>query len=329
MSYTIDLYRGRIEPVGRLRDFGTFVALFPQLIAGPIVRYSYLKEQLLTREHTVERFAHGLFTFSVGLGKKLLIADTLAALAAPIFAAGNPGFVDAWISMLLFAGQIYFDFSGYCDMAIGLGRMFGFELPENFDRPYCATSFSNFWRRWHITLSTWLRDYLYIPLGGNRGGGARTYLNLMITMLLGGLWHGASWNFVLWGALHGSFLSLERGLRDLGLPAPPLLLRRALVFLGVVVAWVPFKHGTFAETTTWFGGMIGLRGMGSVGWEAGLGALVFCVLAWLPFPNLLPGSQRLPAFRYREMALSVALLLFSVAVGYGRLEPSPFLYFRF
>jgi alginate O-acetyltransferase complex protein AlgI len=144
MSYTVDLYRGRVQPVSALRDFGTFVALFPQLIAGPIARYAHLQEQLANREHTLPRFAHGLYTFSLGLGKKLLVADTLAALAAPIFAAGNPGFIDAWVSMLLFSGQIYFDFSGYCDMVIGLGRMFGFEFPENFNRPYCATSFSNF-----------------------------------------------------------------------------------------------------------------------------------------------------------------------------------------
>ncbi len=218
MSYTIDLYRGRVETARSLADFGAYVTLFPQLIAGPIVRFSHLQEQLRERIHSWERFAAGIQTFVVGLAKKLLVADTLASLSAPIFAAGHPGALDAWTAMLLFAGQIYFDFSGYSDMAIGLGRMMGFELPQNFDAPYRATSFADFWRRWHITLSTWLRDYLYIPLGGSRRGMLRTYVNLTVTMLLGGLWHGASWNFVLWGGAHGTLLAAERLLRERGVP---------------------------------------------------------------------------------------------------------------
>ena len=325
MSYTIDLYRGNVSAVRRMTDFGAYVALFPQLIAGPIVRFSHLEKQLRERRHDTSRFARGLFTFSVGLAKKLLVADTLAALSAPLFADAQPGMFEAWVAMLLFAGQIYFDFSGYSDMAIGLGRLFGFELPENFNAPYRATSFSDFWRRWHITLSQWLRDYLYIPLGGNRQGPIRTQINLMVTMLLGGLWHGASWNFVLWGGLHGFFLVLERALARVGVPAPPLMVRRLLVFVAVVAAWTPFKLETFAATGIWFRAMVGLSGAGSFSLSAALGALVFLGLVWVPAPRWV--GLRAP--RLREAALAASLLIVSIAVGYGRIDPSPFLYFRF
>jgi alginate O-acetyltransferase complex protein AlgI len=325
MSYTIDLYRGRVEPVRSFRDFGAYVTMFPQLIAGPIVRFSHLQDQLRERGHTLERFAQGLFTFVVGLAKKLLVADTLAALAAPIFAARQPGLVDAWASMLLFAGQIYFDFSGYSDMAIGLGRMLGFELPQNFNAPYRASSFSDFWRRWHITLSTWLRDYLYISLGGSRRGVVRTYANLATTMLLGGLWHGASWNFVLWGGAHGILLAAERFLRDRGVPAPPLPLRRVLVFLAVVAVWVPFKLESFSDTLTWLAALFGGGGVGSVTWAQAVGVAAFLGLVWAP-PLAVPEH---PTFRSREVAFAAALFVASIFVGYGRVDVSPFLYFRF
>ena len=324
MSYTIDLYRGRVERVRSIIDFAAYVTMFPQLIAGPIVRFSHLHEQLREREHDTDRFASGMFMFVVGLGKKLLVADTFAALAAPLFAQSQPGFVDAWIGMLLFAGQIYFDFSGYSDMAIGLGRMFGFELPKNFDAPYRATSFSDFWRRWHITLSSWLRDYLYIPLGGNRRGSVRTLVNLAITMLLGGLWHGASWNFVLWGGLHGLLLGAERVLRDV-LPAPPLAVRRAVVFVAVVLVWTPFKLETFPETLVWWSAMVGFAGVGMATLPQALGVAAFLALVWLP---PLIDAER-PRFGSRQLAAVAVLFVAAIAVGYGRLDPSPFLYFRF
>ncbi|MEM7410084.1 MAG: MBOAT family O-acyltransferase [Myxococcota bacterium] len=324
MSYTIDLYRGRIQRVRSIVDFAAYVTMFPQLIAGPIVRFSHLESQLREREHDVERFASGLYTFVVGLAKKLLVADTLAALAAPLFAAGSPGFFDAWLAMLLFAGQIYFDFSGYSDMAVGLGRLFGFELPRNFDAPYRATSFSDFWRRWHITLSSWLRDYLYIPLGGNRRGALRTAVNLAVTMLLGGLWHGASWNFVLWGGLHGALLGIERALRGV-VAVPPLAVRRALVFVAVVLAWTPFKLETFGETVIWWSAMAGLSGWGQADLPRVLGVGVFLALVWMP-PLVL--AER-PRFRVRDAWIVASLFVAALLVGYGNLDPSPFLYFRF
>lgn len=325
MSYTIDIYRGRAEHGRSLLDFATFVALFPQLIAGPIVRYSHLKEQLRERSYDSEVFALGLWTLTLGLAKKLLVADTLAGIAAPIFANEQPGFLDAWTGMLLFSGQIYFDFSGYSDMAIGLGRMLGFEFPENFRAPYRASSFSDFWRRWHITLSSWLRDYLYIPLGGNRHGTLRTHLHLAATMLLGGLWHGASWNFLLWGALHGFFLMIERALSERGVQGPAPGLRRLLVFVAVVVAWTPFKIDTLGETLTWWKAMAGASGIGAVDTRALLGALVFLMLVWIPTPQSLYASR----FRPIGIAVSLLLLVVSIAVGFGRVEASPFLYFRF
>ena len=325
MSYTIDLYRGRVQPVGSLRDFGAFVTMFPQLIAGPIVRFSELEGQLRQRSHGIERFARGLHRFVIGLAKKLLVADSLAALSAPIFAAGEPGLLGAWTAMLLFAGQIYFDFSGYSDMAIGLGRMLGFELPENFASPYRATSFADFWRRWHMTLSRWLRDYLYIPLGGSRRGVLRTYLNLMVTMLLGGLWHGASWNFVLWGGAHGALLAGERFLGDRGVPAPPVAVRRLLVFLAVVVVWTPFKLEGFGEALAWLAALAGLSGLGAATPLQTLGVAAFLALVWIPAPE----RWTVPSFRPQQVAFTALLLVTSVVVGYGRVEPSPFLYFRF
>jgi len=326
MSYTIDIYRGRVAPAQRFFDFAAFVSLFPQLIAGPIVRFSHLGPQLVNRVHELPRFSRGLFLFVVGMAKKILVADTLALLAAPLFAQEEPSFVSSWVSMFLFAGQIYFDFSGYSDMAIGLGNMLGFEFPWNFRSPYKAVSFSDFWRRWHISLSTWLRDYLYIPLGGNRRSVPRTYINLFATMLIGGLWHGASWNFVLWGAAHGSFLGLERLAKGFGIPAPPLPIRRLLIFLGVTLAWVPFKFETFAQTTHWLGSMLGLGGsLGSIDIWQSAGLIAFFCLIW-GFKNTAEWKIRLePA----QAAFGCLLFLFTLLVAYGRVEISPFLYFRF
>ena len=204
LSYSIDVYRGESPPVRSLADFACFVALFPQLIAGPIVRYNTIAEQLVEREHSLDKFACGTALFILGFAKKVLLANAMGAVADAVFGAETRGCLDAWFGVCAYAFQIYYDFSGYSDMAIGLGRMFGFEFLRNFDSPYLADSITDFWRRWHISLSTFLRDYLYIPLGGNRKGPWRTYANLAIVMLLGGLWHGASWVFVIWAPTMGS-----------------------------------------------------------------------------------------------------------------------------
>ncbi len=210
MSYSIDLYRGDARPARSFLDFACYVSLFPQLVAGPIVRYQDLAEQLVWRSHTIEKFARGVLFFGFGMAKKVLLANPMGSVADAAFGAGDLLWYDAWTGVVAYAFQIYFDFSGYSDMAIGLGLMLGFEFRRNFDLPYLSQSITEFWRRWHISLSTWLRDYLYIPLGGNRVSPRRTYINLAIVMLLGGLWHGAQWTFVIWGAIHGLLLAAER-----------------------------------------------------------------------------------------------------------------------
>ena len=326
MSYTIDVYRRRVTPARSYVDFAAFVMLFPQLIAGPIVRYSDVSEALVDRSVESTRVASGIVLLVVGMAKKILLADTFADMSEPMFATGSPSLLTAWGSMLLYAGQIYFDFSGYSDMAVGMGRLMGFPFPANFDSPYRAISFSDFWRRWHISLSTWLRDYLYIPLGGNRGGTVRTCINLMLTMLLGGLWHGASWTFVVWGGLHGLFLVVERlaGERN-PLLKLPIQIRRVVIFAFVVITWVPFRLPNMSLVNQWWLAMFGLTGVGSLGILpiATLAALVFLVM------RAKNTSNWQPEFSLRLSGSIVVLFLATLFVGYGRVVPSPFLYFRF
>ena len=242
MSYTIDVYRGEVRAMGNLVDFSCFVSMFPHLVAGPILKFSFLAGQLEHRTHTMEKFARGSAFFILGLSKKILIANPCGKVADLAFLCGSPDTLDAWFGAVAYAFQIYFDFSAYSDMAIGLGLMLGFVFAKNFDSPYRAVSITDFWRRWHISLSSWLRDYLYIPLGGNRRGEARTYANLLLVMLIGGLWHGASWTFVVWGAIHGGMLALERFCGGKGLfKGFPVFVQIGTTFFAVVVAWVFFR----------------------------------------------------------------------------------------
>lgn len=322
MSYSIDLYRRQIEPARSFVDFAAYVAMFPQLIAGPIVRFSQIEDALVERDHSDEKLVAGVQQFILGLGKKLLLADTAAALASPIFADADPTLPEAWIAMFLFSCQIYFDFSGYTDMAIGLGRLLGFELPKNFDSPYRSASFSEFWRRWHITLSSWLRDNLYIPLGGNRYGPLRTYFSLFATMLLGGLWHGASWTFVTWGALHGAYLAVERALR--AQEAPRTLPRIALVYVGTLIAWVFFRHATMDAALFWLGRMFGGALRADLPWELWAALPILALSIW-GMPNT---NQFAPRLRPRHIPALGVLFAVSLWVVYGR-GLSPFIYFRF
>ncbi len=210
MSYSIDVYRGEAGYKRNFIDFACYVSMFPQLVAGPIIRFQEVANQLETRSHTMAKFSRGVTFFSLGMAKKVLLANGCGKIADICFSTGTLHWLDAWYGAIAYSFQIYFDFSGYSDMAIGLGLMFGFVFPKNFSSPYKSASITEFWRRWHISLSTWLREYLYIPLGGNRKGRSRTAINLIIVMFLGGLWHGASWNFIIWGLLHGAFLGFER-----------------------------------------------------------------------------------------------------------------------
>ncbi len=258
MSYTIDVYRGHARAIRNFVDFACYVSLFPQLVAGPIIRFSEVADQLISRSHTVEKFARGVSLFALGFAKKVIIANPCGKVADVAFSAGSLDSFDAWYGVVAYAFQIYFDFSAYSDMAIGLGLMLGFVFPKNFDSPYHSQSITEFWRRWHISLSSWLRDYLYLPLGGNRKGHRRTYVNLAIVMLLGGLWHGAAWTFVIWGAIHGSMLALERARgKDSFYSRLPHPFRVALTFLVVLISWVFFRAETLGEAARYLGTMIG------------------------------------------------------------------------
>ncbi|MCO4769620.1 MAG: MBOAT family protein [Deltaproteobacteria bacterium] len=326
MSYTIDVYRGDVEPAQSPVDFAAFVALFPQLVAGPIVRFRDVAPQLVDRTVRSADVVRGLTLFMVGLAKKILLADTLALLAKPLFAVEQPGFLDAWAGMVFYSGQIYFDFSGYSDMAVGLGLFLGFSFPNNFNAPYRARTFSDFWRRWHITLSSWLRDYLYIPLGGSRRGPLRTYVNLTITMLLGGLWHGASWAFVVWGAGHGLLLAAERALGErnpiLRLPAVG---QTAVTFLLVTALWVPFHFNDMTVATRWLTAMVFGHGVGSITPLVAGSVAAALALFHLPTPSHLWDTTPRP----RLLLVIVFLFVLSLFVAHGRLEAPPFLYFRF
>ncbi len=324
MSYSIDVYRGHARRARSLVDFAAFVSCFPQLIAGPIVRYRELDEQLRERRETAAQAFDGVALFVIGLAKKLLLADTAAAIADPLFAAGVPGTAAAWVGVLGYGAQIYFDFSGYSDMARGLGKLFGFELPVNFNSPYKSASFREFWRRWHITLSSWLRDNVFVPLGGSRRGRRRTVVALSTTMLLGGLWHGASWNFVIWGGLHGLYLSSERLAAQLTTRRPPRVLSRAVVFVAVSFAWVFFRVEGLGSALAWSRAMLS-----PTDGEAppALESLVVVCLLGIAF--LAPNSDAIDRRpRPTLVAGLVVLAAISLFTGFGR-GLSPFLYFRF
>lgn len=340
MSYSIDLYRGENETQRSYIAFGTYVALFPQLIAGPIVRYRDVDRQLLSRTHTVDRFASGVRRFAVGFGKKILLGDALAAVYAYLSTAADFEFtvLSGWLMVATYTLHIYFDFSGYSDMAIGLGRMFGFEFPENFRYPYMASSITDFWRRWHITLSTWFREYVYIPLGGNRRGRARQYFNLAVVWLLTGLWHGASWNFVLWGLFYLILLVAEKAflLRLLERNRLTRVLGHIGALLLVGIGWMIFDHTDLGEAFRIIGGLFGIGTAGfaaaTVSWQALrlLPLLAVSVAAATPYPTRLWNrlTGRRPALAVLEPVLLVAVLALSVACAV-RSDYSPFLYFNF
>ncbi len=265
IAYLVDAYRGEIKDAQYdIITYSLFVVFFPQLIAGPILRHNELIPQLHKLRNFIfsqKNFAYGITLFSLGMSKKMLIADNISPWVSGVFNHANDvTFIEAWVGALSYTFQLYFDFSGYSDMAIGLGLMFNICLPINFDSPYKAQSISDFWRRWHISLSNFLRDYLYIPLGGSRRGELRRYTNLIITMLLGGLWHGAGWQFILWGGLHGVYLSINHWWRKLKKPLPSFL-AWAITFAGVIFSWVLFRAVTLDDGVNIIQAMIGIKGI--------------------------------------------------------------------
>lgn len=336
MSYTIDVYRGQLAPRRSLLDYALFVAFFPQLVAGPIVRaVEFFRELDHPRRMHLARLNQALILIAFGYVKKVVFADSLAQSFDPLWA--DPGQADPWALLLAvyaFALQIYFDFSGYTDIAIGVALLFGFRFPQNFDHPYVALSVQEFWRRWHMTLSRWLRDYLYIALGGNRRGAGRTHINLMLTMLLGGLWHGASWNFVIWGGLHGLYLVGERLLfppRPEHVPMPTLevWLRWLLTFHLVCFAWIFFRAPDLATSMTVIARIAGI-GFGNFDW-ATLQASVLALFALFAGHALshrwrLKRRLALASLPVHAAALAAAML---ALIWFAPEQSTPFLYFQF
>lgn len=341
MSYTMDVARGRVAPIRNPLDFALYVSLFPQLIAGPIVRFHEIADQIRSRVTSVDGFALGAVRFSHGLAKKVLIADSVAPVADAAFGAppGELSAVAAWIGVLAYTVQIYFDFSGYSDMAIGMGQMFGFDFPENFARPYSAVSITDFWRRWHITLSNWFRDYLYIPMGGSRGSNSETLRNLLVVFFLTGLWHGANWTFVLWGAYHGAILVAERvmGLRGLEERPDMAPLRRVITFVLVLVGWVLFRSPSVGHAVSYLsalatsGGMIPPELAISLTTKAVLAGAIGLASVTLPrhfvVGQMITGASGRVAVALRTSTLVISLPLAAVVMSAGTF--SPFLYYQF
>ena len=343
LSYVIDVFRGQVPAQQNYAKVLLYISFFPQLIAGPIVRYRDIAQEIDERAVSPEQIASGLRRFAVGLGKKVLIANTMGAAADAVFGTGAAGLnaPAAWIGAIAYLMQIYYDFSGYSDMAIGLGRMFGFHFRENFDHPYLASSVQDFWRRWHISLSSWFRDYVYIPLGGNRRGRARTVINRIIVFFLTGLWHGASWTFVVWGLFHGALLLLEEAVPFLH--RLPKALGHILTLLAVTLGFVVFRADSLPEAVAFLGRMF-------TGFDFSASAMVLPVRLLTPFfltmlaaavlcsgvlhriTDRLSGGEATAGPSVRAQAVSYALALALLVWCVIRLAGSsynPFIYFRF
>ncbi|QEI07414.1 MBOAT family protein [Pigmentiphaga aceris] len=336
ISYLVDVYRGTIKPSRHFIDFAAYTAMFGQLIAGPIVRYAWVDKDLVDRKLTWLQFTNGARRFMIGMSMKVLVADTLAPVVDIAFSQSNPSFTDAWIGCLAFNLQLFFDFAGYSAMAIGLGLMLGFHFPENFNNPYIARNIQDFWRRWHMSLSSWLRDYLYFPLGGSRNGELRTYVNLMLTMAIAGLWHGSdSWNFLLWGLAHGVAQCAQRLWERLGLPAWPAIPAHVFTLLFVCLTRTVFRAPDWSTASTMYAAQFGfsdfalgdplrleLRWVHALAASIGVAAILFPVLRqrWE-----FAGRPSASALGYVWPAVGF-LLAFSLIASRGAV---PFLYFQF
>jgi alginate O-acetyltransferase complex protein AlgI len=337
MSYTLDVYLRRAAPARNFLDYALFVTFFPHLVAGPIMRPTELVPQFASpRRATLNQFGFGLALMTLGLFQKVVLADGfLGPVVEKVYDADKaPLALDAWIATLAFSGQIFCDFAGYSTTAIGVALCMGFALPDNFRFPYAAVGFSDFWRRWHITLSTWLRDYVYIPLGGNRHGPARTNLALMTTMLLGGLWHGANWTFVVWGALHGVYLAVERALRQATRYRPGPLgiaLAGALTFILTNIAWVFFRAKTFAKALSILAGMFG-RNFAGVPLVAAIYiattlVIVACIVAahWIMRERTLEAA--IAKLHPAIVGAALTVMAFAIVIEHG--TGNAFIYFQF
>lgn len=343
IGYIVDVYRKDTPATRSFIDFAAFMALFPHLIAGPVLRFSDLADQFRHRDHSLAMFGSGMYLFTIGLSKKVLIADTVAPVADQAFAIATPTLIEAWLGAIAYMLQLYFDFSGYSDMAIGLGMMIGFQFKPNFNAPYISRSITEFWQRWHMSLSFWLRDYLYIPLGGNRKGTVRTYINLVLVMLLGGLWHGANWTFLVWGGWHGCILAIERA-TGWNKRSARSIIALPLTLLLVLMGWVVFRAENISDAFAMYQGMLGLNGLlpspdfiANVTFEH-LSFIVLAVSVVFLEPYVMKSSvgtlQVSPdgtATLNRSLAFSLSMT-FLMVLSIAKLSEqsfSPFLYFQF
>lgn len=334
ISMLIDVARGEAPSSSPIKT-GLYISMFPQLIAGPIVRWSEINRQIDHRTESWDRFSAGMHLFVLGLAQKVLIADTLAAPADSAFGMdpASLSVASAWIGIVAFSLQIFYDFAGYSNMAIGIGRMFGFELPRNFEHPYSSASFQEFWRRWHMTLSRWFRDYLYIPLGGSRGGKVATYRNLLVVFVLCGIWHGASWTFLLWGLWHGAFLIFERVGREIGFPKLPRFVGVMYTLIFVMFGWVLFRAESLDAAISYWGTMLGVNS-GDTYVEVTsiqlLASMIGVLLAWDGWKKIAErrfNLERSPVQAVTWMSvIGLATLAFIAVAGTTQ---QPFLYFRF
>lgn len=335
MSYTIDVYRGRVRADRNLATFATFVCLFPQLVAGPIVRYTDISERLHERRVDIDDIANGIRRFVFGLGKKVLIANAMGEFCAIFRDSGEQSVVFYWLYAIAFTMQIYFDFSGYSDMAIGLGKMFGFEFPENFNYPYISKSITEFWRRWHMTLGGWFKDYLYIPLGGNRNGIVKNLRNIAIVWLLTGLWHGAQWNFVLWGGMYGVLLIIEKLFLAKALDKTPRIVNYVYVMLLTIIGFVIFNADGIGQAWSDIRAMFGFGGVPFMTAETMYYLRSFLALFVVAFVASTPAVKLICERVKKAKAIvvlqpaAIALVLVCVTAYLVDGSFNPFLYFRF
>jgi alginate O-acetyltransferase complex protein AlgI len=342
LTYVVDVYRGIHKPLKSFWQYQTYILLFPKLIAGPIVRYHDIADQISNREknYTPEAKLSGFLIFSIGLAKKVIIANTLGMQADAVFnlPVAQLDTAAAWVGAIAYTFQIYFDFSGYSDMAIGLCKIMGFRIPENFNNPYIATSITDFWRRWHITLGAWMKNYLYIPLGGNKGGNTKLYRNLFIVFLLSGLWHGGSWNFVLWGAYHGLFLVLERLFLGNIFEKLGKFISIPITFIIVVTGWVLFRNDDISYA---FSVMKQMYSFNFVDGKFAMNndfismAVIALLISWFAITNkTMAMQQKLYGEKFSNngkwMVVLLSISLFYVSLSYiSALNFNPFIYFRF
>lgn len=339
LSYIIDVYWGNVQVQKNIINFGTYVTMFPQLIAGPIVQYSDIAEQLVSREISAKRFGEGVTWFLRGLGKKVLFANNIGMVYGSIAALGSGGrsVITAWIGCAAYTFQIYFDFSGYSDMAVGLGKMFGFDFVKNFDYPYISSSITEFWRRWHISLSTWFRDYVYIPLGGNRCSKAKNIRNIFVVWILTGFWHGAAWNFIFWGLYYGILLLLEKFVLKEKLQQLPSAVKHIYTMIFVMIGWMLFAAPSLGSAMSYIGNMLGIGASGFLDSTAlyYLGStiilfilMIFCSgpLVYKRFRHAILSNGQFNTVKAVVVYIGILILCTAYLVN---ATYNPFLYFRF